>query len=95
MSKTIALCVYDYLVGARATWFLSQHGHDDMACGHEYITPCKSLEQLLYNYYNVGRNEEKKLEKMLRILTDISIFIDASIMVSTFILTIRLTISKI
>ncbi len=83
-----------YFVGVGATRFLSQQGHDDNICGQNRSIPCKTLNQLFFNYYNGGKGERRNVEKVLHIVTDTSISIEASITVSSFYLSISIIIMK-
>ncbi len=67
-------------------WFLSSPGHDSGTCGCPHANACKTLDQLLTNYYGAKDTKTASNTSWLNIITDKSVRIGPDLVVSFYFL---------
>ena len=61
-------------------WYLSSNGHDRITCGQNILNACRTLDWLLHRFYNTCYN----MSKTLCMVTDISLVVDDTLVVSFY-----------
>ena len=61
-----------------SVWYLSSNGYNNTTCGQNRSNACRTFEWLLRRFYNTLHNRSKTL----CIVTDISLLVDDTLVVS-------------